>query len=167
MAPAGFTIKSKADIDREQAEAEAAAERANPMLALWKNVKKELLSDAGAAYFENSMKGALLPGGANGVQKFKGKLVSMNPAVRPKELVLAIEKADVPDVTLKLDGSLAGKMEPGGEIEFDGVADSYSKDPFMVTFTVEKSHVEGWTGKNAPPVKKTTHTGKSGVSPNR
>ncbi len=29
-----------------------------------------------------------------------------------------------------------------------------TKDPFMVTFTVERSHVDGWTGKNAPAVKK-------------
>ncbi len=165
MAQAGFTIKSKSDMDREKAAADAAAEAANPMLALWKNVKKELQSDGGAAYFENSMKGALLPGGANGVQKFKGILVSMNPAVRPKELVLAIEKPDSGDVTLKLDGALPGKMEPGGEIEFDGVADSYSKDPFMVTFTVEKSHVEGWTGKNTAPAKKATNSAKRNVSP--
>ncbi len=112
MAPAGFTIKSRADIERDQAEAAAAAERANPMLALWKNVKKELLSDGGAAYFENSMKGALLPGGANGVTKFRGKLV-YGTAARPKELVLGIEKAESPDVTLKLDGAAAGKNGRG------------------------------------------------------
>jgi len=158
-APAGFTVKSKADMDREQAEAEAAADKANPMLGLWRSVKKELLSDGGAAYFENSMKGALLPGGANGVTKFKGKLV-YGTAARPKELVLGIEKADVADVTLKLDGALPGKMDPGGEIEFEGVAESFTKDPFMVTFTVERSKVQGWTGKNAPAVKK-----KAGVSP--
>lgn len=164
MAPAGFTIKSKVEMDREQAEAEKAAEAANPMLALWKSVKKELLSDGGAAYFDKNMKGALLPGGVNGVMKFKGKLV-FGTAARPKELVLGIEKADMAEVTLKLDGALPGKMEAGGEIAFDGVAESFSKDPFMVTFTVEKSHVEGWTGKNAPPAKKTTHSGKNGASP--
>jgi hypothetical protein len=150
LPPSGFSIKSKADLDREKAEAEEAAARANPMLALWKSIHDELLSDGGAAYFENNMKGAALPGGVNGVAKFKGKLVSMTPPARPKELVLAMEDPSRPDVTLKLDSALPGKMEPGGEIEFDGVADSYTKDPFMVTFTVEKSHLEGWTGKNTP-----------------
>ncbi len=159
LPPNGFAIKSKADIDREKIEADEAAARANPMLALWKSIHQELISDGGAAYFENNMKGAALPGGVNGLTKFKGKLISMSPPVRPKELVLAIENPDTPDVTLKLESPLAGKMEPGAEIEFDGVADSYTKDPFMVTFTVEKSHVEGWTGKNAP-----VHRGRSGSS---
>ena len=65
------------------------------MLALWKSIKTELTGEGGAAYFENNMKDAALPGGVNGVTKFKGKLVSMTPAVRPKELVLAIENPSV------------------------------------------------------------------------
>jgi hypothetical protein len=158
IAPAGFAIKSKADIDREQAEANRAAELANPMLALWRNIKRELQSDNGQAYFDANMKGAELPGGVNGVAQFKGKLVSMTPENRPKELVLAMEDLSKPDVTLKLDSALPGKMEPGGEIAFTGLADSFSKAPLMVTFTVEKSKIEGWTGKNAPA----THRKKAG-----
>jgi len=88
------------------------------------------------------------------VTQFKGKLVSMTPQSRPKELVLAMEDPSKPDVTLKLDSALPGTMEPGGEIAFSGVADSFSKDPFMVTFAVEKSKVDGWTGKYAPVHKK-------------
>lgn len=159
IAPAGFTIKSKADIDREKAEAEQAAALANPMLALWRNIKKELQSDGGQAYFDANMKGAELPGGVNGVTQFKGKLVSTTPELRPKELVLAMEDPSKPDVTLKLDSALPGKMEPGGEIAFSGVADSFSKDPLMVTFTVEKSKIEGWTGRNPPA----THRKKTGA----
>ena len=162
LPPAGFTIKSKVDVEREKVEAEEAAARANPMLALWKRIHQELVSDSGAAYFENSMKGALLPGGAEGVTKFKGKLISMSPETKPKELVLAIEDSNKADVTLKLDSPLAGKMEPGAEIAFDGVADSFTKDPFMVTFSVEKTHIEGWTGKN-PPAKRPTASRKDGV----
>lgn len=150
LPPSNFTLLSKVDIEKQQIAAEQAQEKANPMLALWKRIRTELEGPDGAAYFENNMKGAGLPGGVEGVDKFKGKLISMTPEVRPKELVLAIGDSTAPEVTLKLDSPLPGKMEPGGEIEFDGVADSYTKDPFMVTFTVEKSHVEGWTGKNTP-----------------
>ena len=150
LPPAGFAIKSKADIDKEKIEAEEAAARANPMLALWRSIKTELQSDGGQAYFDANMKGAELPGGVNGVTKFKGTLISMTPAIRPKELVLAVENPSQPDVTLKLDSPLAGKMEPGGQIEFEGVADSFTKDPFGVTFAVEKSKLDGWTGKNPP-----------------
>jgi hypothetical protein len=94
------------------------------------------------------MKDAALPGGVNGVTKFKGKIVSINPAARPKELLLVIENGPAADVTLKLDSALPGKMEPGEEIEFEGVAKSYTKDPFMVSFEVEKAKIAGWTGKN-------------------
>ena len=148
LPPAGFTIANKADIEKQRTEAEEAAIRANPMLALWKRIKMELTSDNGSAYFETSMRDAALPGGAEGIIKFKGTLISMTPAVRPKELVLGIENPSVPDVTLKLDSALPGKMEPGSQIEFAGVAKSYTKEPFMVTFEVEKSALAGWTSKS-------------------
>ena len=164
LPPAGFALKSKSELDRERIEAEEAAAKANPMLALWKSIKKELLSDAGQAYFDNNMKGAAMPGGVNNVARFKGKLVSSTPLIHPKELVLAIEDPAKADVTLKLDSTLPGKMEAGGDIEFEGVAESFTKDPFMVTFTVEKSKIDGWTGKNAPSTKKTGGGKKSGAS---
>jgi tetratricopeptide (TPR) repeat protein len=161
---AGFQIKSKAEVEREKIEAEDAAARANPMLALWRRIKTELQSDQGSTYFENNMKGAALPGGVNGIAKFKGKLVSMTPAVRPKELVLAIENSNTADVTLKLDSALPGKMEPGAAIEFDGIADSYTREPFMVTFNVEKSHIAGWSGGGAPPARRHTAAKKTGAN---
>jgi hypothetical protein len=49
---------------------------------------------------------------------------------------------------LKLDGALPGKMEPGGEIEFEGIAKSFSKDPFMVTFETDRTKLTGWTGRS-------------------
>jgi len=162
--PAGFALKSKSDIEKERIDAEEAAARANPMLALWKSIVKELHSDGGQAYFDNNMKGAVLPGGVNNVARFKGKLVSTSPTLRPKELVLAMEDPARPDVTLRLDSALPGKMDPGGDIEFEGVADSFTKDPFMVTFTVEKSKIDGWTGKNLPSTKKSGGGKKSGTS---
>jgi hypothetical protein len=156
-------IKTAADISKEKAEADAAIVKANPMLALWRNIKRERTGGAGQEYFESGMKGALLPGNVVvGVTKFKGKLISITPATRPKELILAIENGETPDVTLKLDGALPGKMEPGGEIEFEGVAAAFTKDPFMVTFEVEKSKIVGWTGKNTPALtpKKPGNAGK-------
>jgi hypothetical protein len=148
LPPGGFTVPSKTEVENQRIAAEEAAARANPMLALWRSIKMELTGESGPAYFENNMKDAELPGGVNGVARLKGKLVAATPEVRPKELTLAIENPAVADVTLKLDSPLAGKMEPGDEIEFDGVAKSYTKAPFMVTFEVEKSKIVGWTGKN-------------------
>jgi hypothetical protein len=146
LPPDGFKIKSTVDLDAEKAAAAAAEAAANPMLALWRTIKTELTGDNGPAYFESSVKDAGLPGGANGVTKFKGKLVSTTPAVRPKELTLAIE-GTAADVTLKLEEPLPGMMEAGGEISFSGAAKAYTKDPYMLTFAVSKEDLEGWTGK--------------------
>ena len=92
------------------------------------------------------MKDAALPSGRPEVTKFKGKLVSATPETRPKELTIAIG-GDMPDATLKLEEPLPGKMDPGGDISFSGVAKDFSKAPFMVTFEVSKDDIEGWTGK--------------------
>jgi hypothetical protein len=140
VAPAGFQIKSAAQIEKERIEAEQMFDKTHPESALWKDLKAALTAAAGDTYFETNMKDALVP-------RLKGKLVAMSPAVKPKELVLAIENSSG-DVILKLDGALPGKMEPGGELEFEGIARSFTKDPFMVTFDTEKAKVSGWTGKN-------------------
>jgi hypothetical protein len=74
----------------------------------------------------------------------------MTPETKPKQIVLALEQPSVPDVTLVLSETLPGKMEPGEELQFEGVAKAYSRQPFMVTFDTEPDKIAGWTGKNAP-----------------
>jgi hypothetical protein len=155
--PADFKIKSTADLATEQAAKEAEEAAKNPMLTLWvKTLKENLIKDDGDMFFEMNVKDAALPGGANGVMKFKGKIVSMTPANRPKEIDLAIEHAGVADAKLTFEAALPGKMETGEELEFDGQAKSFTKEPFMITFAVDKDALVGWTGKNAPAKKATT-----------
>jgi len=154
LPPAGFTIVSSADIAAANAKKQQELDAANPMMALWRTIKTELTGENGPAYFESSVKDAALPGGVNGVTKFKGTLVSMSPAVRPKELVIAVEKPGVGDATLKMDAPLAGKMEPGAEIQFEGVAKAYTKEPYMLTFEVEKTKLTGWKPVAAPATPK-------------
>jgi hypothetical protein len=160
LPPSDFEILSKAKIAAAAAAAAAAKEeefkKNNPMLALWQSIKTELTGANGASYFDSSMKGAGLPGGVNGVTEFKGKLIEAKPEIRPKVLVLAIEDGKTPDVTLKLDAPLAGKMEPGADIGFQGVASAYSASPFNVTFDVEKAKITGWKGAPAAPAKPAT-----------
>jgi hypothetical protein len=152
LPPADFKIQSKNDILQAKADADAAEAAKDPQMALWRNIKKELTGDNGQAYFDMGLKDAALP-------KFKGKLISMTPALRPKELVLGIEKADVGEVTLKFENALAGKMEPASELEFECTGNSFAKDPFMLVLNCEKEQLTGWTGKNVggaapPPAKK-------------
>jgi hypothetical protein len=147
LPPADLKIASIVEIEGDKAKAEEEKRKANPMLALWNDIKGQLTGENGPAYFESMVKDAGLPGGANGVMKFKGKLISTTPENRPKELKLAIEKPDVADVTLKLEEPLPGKMDPGGDIEFSGTAKAFTKEPFMLTFEVDKEDLSGWTGK--------------------
>jgi hypothetical protein len=152
--PEGFTIESAQQIAVKNAADQENFIKTHPELGLWQTaIKDPLTKDGGDSYFEMNVKGALLPGGANGVQKFKAKIVSMTPAVKPKEIVLALEQPNVPDVTLELSQALPGKMEAGEELQFEGVAKSFTKQPFMVVFDVEPKQIEGWTGKNATPSK--------------
>ena len=158
--PDGFSIESARDIALKNAAKEEDFLKAHPELGLWQTaIKDPLLKDGGEVYFEMNVKGALLPGGANGVQKFKAKIVSMTPEIKPKQIVLALEQPNVPDVTLELSKALPGKMEAGEELQFEGVAKSYTRQPFMVDFDVEPDQIAGWTGKNAAPAR--SSAGKS------
>jgi len=150
VAPADLKIKSTVEIAQEKADQEAKENAANPAMAMWKAVKTGLTGDNPDQFFEGSVKGSALPGQDPNTKqdmKWKAKIVSMKPSMRPKTLVVAIEKVDG-DVTLNLDMPLPGNMEPGSEIQFDGVASGYTKDPFMLTLDVEKDKIVGWTGKN-------------------
>jgi hypothetical protein len=158
VAPADFKIKSTVDLAQDKADAEAKFAASNPAMALWKTIKTGLTGDMPDQFFDGSVKDAALPGKDPATQadmRWKAKIVSMKPVIRPKTLVVAIEKVDG-DVTLNLaEGTLPGKMEPGEEIEFSGVAKSYTKDPYMLTLEVTKDQIVGWTGKNMP-----VHTGR-------
>jgi hypothetical protein len=148
-APAGGYFLS-ANETKEQ-EANDAEDAKNPQLNLWKNLKASLTGADGASYFEMGMKGALLP-------PLKGKVVKLEPELKPKTVVLALEDGTTPDATLKFEMPLAGKVDPGAELTFEGVPDSYTASPYMVVFNVEADKLHGWTGKNAPkaPVRKKT-----------
>ncbi|MFB3776435.1 MAG: hypothetical protein ACE141_02460 [Bryobacteraceae bacterium] len=148
--PQDLKILSKVEIDAEKEEADR---RANPMLALWKRVKTELTGENGATYFEGGVKGALLPGGADGIKRFKAKLVAAKPPKNPKELVVSIGDTAEGEATLIMDEALVGSAPVGTELEFEGVPASYTANPFMLTFEVAPDQLSGWPVA-APPAKK-------------
>lgn len=157
--PADFKIKRA---DEMAAEKEEEFRKTNPVMALWMSIKKELTGPNSDAYFASSMKDAHLPGGAMGVQKFKGKVIEHKPARNPKEIVLGISDATTPEVTLKLETAMTGRADPGTELEFEGVVSGFTKDPFMVTMDVEKKEqISGWPAQ-AAPAKKGGGTAKKG-----
>jgi hypothetical protein len=150
--PAGFSIKNANDIAHEQAASEEDYKKAHPEEAIWKGLKEALSAPDGAMYFDMGMKGAMLP-------KAKAKVVRLEPAVKPKMVLVAIEdgKSDgtTADATLKFEMPLAGKVDVGTELTFEGVGESFTQNPFMLVVTVDKDNLQGWTGKNAPPPART------------
>ncbi len=142
--PTNLNIKSAVDIAKEKEAKEAEEAAKNPELTMWKNIKAQLTGPEGAGYFNSSMKDALLP-------TFKGKVVKLEPAVKPKTIVLALEDGVTGDATLKFEAALPGAVDPGTELSFEGVPESYTASPFMVHFNVEKDKLHGWTGKNVAP----------------
>jgi Flp pilus assembly protein TadD len=145
LPPAGFNIVSAEDILKAKEAKDAEDRLKNPSLALWKSIKDALTGPDGAAYFSQNMKGAQTPA-------FTGKLISATPETKPKTLVLAIADGTTADVTINLDSALPGKADGDTTITFQGIPDSYTASPFMVTFTVDKAAIKGWTGKTEAPV---------------
>jgi tetratricopeptide (TPR) repeat protein len=146
--PQGFTIKSAAEIDAEKREALA---KADPALALWVNIKENLTEQGGDKYFAESMKDALIP--PDSMVPFKATVISHDPAKNPKTVVLGIQDPQKADVTLKLEEPLTGVAPAGTVIQFRGAPESFTKEPFMVTFQVEKDNLKGWPAP-PPPAKK-------------
>jgi hypothetical protein len=102
----------------------------------WANIKKGLTGSAGDAYWD-ALKGANLPGGANGLDSFEGMLVSSAPADHPNEFLVAMDANDTPEVLLKLNGTLERPLQRGTPIRFEGVAAAYTRDPFQLTLQVQ------------------------------
>jgi hypothetical protein len=143
--PEGFTIKSEQEII---AEGEEKMKAEDPQKYLWVQVKKGLIAPDGLTYFE-SIKGSAMP-------KLKGKVVSSTPAARPKEVTVSISTNDTPEIKLRIDTAMPGKIDPGTEIEFESaVPQEFSPDPFLVTADIEKGQITGWPAA-APPAKKTS-----------
>jgi hypothetical protein len=80
---------------------------------LWLAIKRGLVGQNGDQYFEQSLKGAFIPGGASGLTVFEGTLVSSAPAAHPKEFLVAMPGEKIPEVTLKLEGDLEKPLSPG------------------------------------------------------
>ncbi|MBY0506639.1 MAG: hypothetical protein K2X03_22150 [Bryobacteraceae bacterium] len=147
--PADLKIESVAEeLNRELEK----LKETNPQLALWIQVKKELVGANGDAYFKESVLGTGLP-------KLKGKVISHTPALRPTKVVLALENDKDGEMTLVFAPGLPGKADPGTEIEFEGgIPKAFTKDPFNLTVAVDAGSVTGWpvavpAAKPAVPVR--------------
>ena len=152
--PPDFKIPSKDELLAAQ---EEELKKTNPQLALWVKIKQQLVGADGQQYFEGTLKGAAIPGGAGGVDKFKATVVSVAPEKKPTMIICGISSKDMSEVTLKFEHPLAAVPERGTEIEFTGAPSAFTPDPLMLTFDVTPADVTGLPKpapvKKAPPKK--------------
>jgi tetratricopeptide (TPR) repeat protein len=141
--PAEFKIETAAAIAARKADAEML--RSNPMLATWLGMRKQLDSPDGDKYFAETLRPSRLP-------RLKGTVIRCSPAKKPTEIVLGMSNAVTEEVVLKVATAFAREADPGTEIEFEGVADSFTKAPFQLTVMAEKDKITGWP--EVVPVKK-------------
>jgi tetratricopeptide (TPR) repeat protein len=144
--PADLKIVDAGTLDKLKFANEEEWTKAHPQEALWKSVKAALTGADGANYFSTSMKDSQVP-------TLKARVVSLEPASKPKTILVAVEDGTTntdADATLKFEVALPGKVDPGTELTFEGVPQSYTASPLMVIFNVDKDKLHGWTGKNAP-----------------
>jgi len=105
-------------------------------------IKRPLTAPNGEEYFAGTLKDSLVPTGT--APYLQGVLVSITPETAGvRRLLLSMETTDKADVTILL--LLRGqrpklKTEPkkGTVVRFRGVVQKFTKEPFMVTFVVDR-----------------------------
>jgi hypothetical protein len=135
LPPAGFTITNAQD----QANAAAANLQkridSDPAFKTWYAIESQLKTDQGSAFFKNNVEGAEIPGGSDEASKnFTGTVISVDPS----KVVLGVEDPAVPDATIEFTSPLkdteVAKITVGSKLPFSGIAESYTKDPYMLVF---------------------------------
>lgn len=167
--PEGFHIMSVVEIAEAKAKDRAAWEVEHPDLALWETIRTALQTQGDAA----NLQGVGLPPAQGDTYKgppmFKGAVVSQ-PS--PKTILLNIDDPKG-DAILKFDDNIKGEIPAGTTLQFKGVVDAYTKDPYTLTIEIQepKTDLTGLpegitfvpdatpkarraTPKAAPPIKK-------------
>ena len=101
--------------------------RAQQEIQFWNDIKRELLSPRGPAYFESNVKNSELP-------RFHGTIVSGTFSKRDAVLFVRVIGASDVEVKLMLGSNpVAPIFRPGDEIQFGGVPKAFTQKPFLVT----------------------------------
>jgi len=137
LPPSGFHILSVVEIQENKDKDHAAWAEAHPDLDFWENIRTALTTQ-GDSYFANLKDVGFPPPGGEaykGPAMFKGKVVSQ-PST--KEILVSVDGVPTGDALLKIDDNIKGDIPAGTEIQFKGVVDSYTKDPYVLTLNVQE-----------------------------
>jgi hypothetical protein len=138
LPPAGLSITSAQDLANKAADATQQRVNSDPAFKIWYIIKQNLTGDQGPNFFASSVKGAEIPGDQVPSKTFSGTVISLDPPDAPTKVVVGVEDPTKPDATLTfskpLPAAALDKVKVGQKIDFSGIADSFTKDPYMLTF---------------------------------
>ncbi len=120
---------------KKKSAAQETVRGSGPEFTLWTGIKNRLTAENGEQYFESSLKNAAVP-------KLKGTVVGGRPTCNPKELLVAISDASNAEVSVRLQTPLRGMLQPGVQIEWEGVPSAFTKSPFLLTMETVNSKVK-------------------------
>jgi len=152
LPPPDFHIESVTEIQNKQFASQEEFNKAHPDIALWRQIRDTLKGDGGDAYFQ-TVKGSEVPPPEIGT--FKAKIVT----VEAKDLIVNVDNAGG-DATLKFEKAINQKViNVGDAIEFKGEVESFNKEPYMLTLTIDdpKEAIKGLPANAfsaAPPTRR-------------
>lgn len=107
--------------------------------AVWKIVRDGLTATNSTEFWERNVE-SFAVAGRYCTRRVQGSVVSSEPADRPTRLALAMYGATTPEVTLTLSQPLTKAVTRGTVVRFQGIANGFVRDPFMLTFEVYPDH---------------------------
>jgi hypothetical protein len=137
LPPSGFHIESVVEIQAAKEKDHAAWAAAHPDLDFWETIRSALVAQ-GDAYFSNLKDVGFPPpvgDSYKGPAMFRAKVVSQPT---PKEILVNVDGIPTGDAILKLDDNVKGDIPAGTDIQFKGVVDSYTKDPYVLTMNIQE-----------------------------
>lgn len=128
LPPAGFKILSS--VERDVA-ADKKMQEEQPQRYFWTRLKSALTAPNGMEYFDGGMKDALVP--TKDQAPLKGKVISSTK----KSFTLALSDDTTPEVTVVLGKPMKQELAPGTVVEFWGVPQKLTLDPFNLEFLID------------------------------
>lgn len=128
LPPAGFKVLSSVEKD---VAADKKMQAEQPQRFFWIRLKSALTAPNGKEYFDGGMKDALVP--TKDQAPLKGKVVSSTK----KSFTLALSDDTTPEATVVLGKPLKQELAPGTVVEFWGVPQKLTPEPFNLEFLID------------------------------
>lgn len=132
LPPDGMQLTSAQDMANKNAAALQSRIDSDPAFKIWYAIKQSL-QEKGDSYLANDLKNVEIPGESVPDKAFSGTIITVDP----NRVTIGVEDPAKPDATLEFSKPLPAaameKVKVGEKIQFSGIADSFVKEPYMLT----------------------------------